>query len=990
MDEIPDLNLNRRLPSEANANRLTSESIEEQLARVLRSEAFANSERLRAFLEYTVRQHLQGNAEALKEYTIALEVFRQPPTYDPRFVSTVRSGATRLREKLRIYYAGEGRDDPILIDFPGGHYVPRFTPRLPNPEPNQEGNVPGTRSNESDAVNVAPGDLFEPTAIRRRWVLAVSAAVLLLLGGFAYWRWSPRPGPPRLISRKSVAVLGFQNLSDSRDSAWLSLALVEMFRAELAAGDKLRIVSGEETTRAKTEMDLRDAGTMSKETLARLGRNLGADWVVMGSYLELGGASGEIRLDLHIQGTTGGETLATVSGSGAKDRLFDMVSRAGAELRASLGVPAISPDESLGLRATLPANQAAMRLYAEALGKLRMSDALTARDLLTKAVALDPNYSPSHSALAEAWSALGYDKNAREEAKRALDLSNDLPREARWLIEARYREMTRDWDKAIEAYKKLWAFHPDAVDHGVRLASAQTSSGKAKDALATVEELRRFSRARQPPERADPRIDLAEASARGSLAEYQQELAAAQQADRIGTERAAWWVVARAKIAEGMALWHLGKLTDALAAFDRARTLYSGVSDKRGLAAALNAIANVASDQGDLTTTKKTYEEALALYREIGDKGGMATALNDLGVLLKDRRDFRGARKMYDESMAVCRETADRGGEARALFNSANLLWSGPPPGPLPLYQKALKTFEELGNKMAKERVLNEMGVWSNNHGQLAQALDFFNQTLEISRQTGERGAEAFAYGNQADVLSNLGRLEEAKRSYEQELAIWRQLNLPRGVAQSHNNLGAVLFRLGDFAAARKEYEAAVELLRSLDDKNTLSQSQLGLALLDLEEDRLEAAESALRNVTRQFHGQKEVDGEMSGYLALSRCLLRQRKYKAAQGAIRQSAALEKSVRRKDLDFQADILRARAQAGLGDAAGALRRARAVVAEAGRLGYRDLALDARLATAEAEFRSGKRDMARRDLLALAEESRAQGFGLIAREATEAAK
>jgi tetratricopeptide (TPR) repeat protein len=1035
MDEIPDSSSNRRFHNEANGDPPSSESIEEQLARILKSETFAGSARLQAFLEFTVRQHLKGNAEALKEYSIALEVFRKPPTYDPSFDSTVRSAAVRLREKLKEYYAGEGRNDPLLIDLPGGHYIPRFTSRLPNPEQNclsleltaqetgdQEGKlrVPQSIGPEagapvqryadeeqkrnpdldgatrdvvgSDRVPTLSGKpaTLERTTIRWgwRWFFAVLAAALLALAMFAYWR-SPRTAPG-YVARKSVAVLGFQNLSHSRDSAWLSPALVEMFRAELAAGDKLRIISGEETTRAKAEMDLREAGTLSKETLAHLGRNLGVDWVVVGSYVELGGASGEIRLDLQIQGTTGGETIATVSGNGVKDRLFDIVSRAGAELRVRLGVQAISPAESLGLRATLPANQAALRLYTEGIVKLRMFDALTARDLLTKAVVLDPSFSLSHSALAEAWSALGYDNNAKEQARKALDLSKDLPREERWLIEGRYREMTREWEKAIEAYKKLWAFHPDAVDHGLRLAAAQTSSGKGKDALATIEELRKLSRAEHTPERTDPQIELAEAVARGSLADYKQELAAAQHADQIGIEQRAWLVVARAKIEEGMAFWRLAKLTDALTAFDRARTLYSGVSDKRGLASALNAIANIASDQGDLVTTKKTYEDALALYREIGDKGGMATVLNDLGVLLKNRGDLRRARKRYDESLAICREIADRHGEARALFNMALLLWGGPPPGPLPLYQKALKIFEELSYKTGQNVVLNEMGVWSNNHGQLPQALDFFNQTLEISRQTGERGAVALAYWNQAEVLSNLGRLEESKRSGEQALAIYRELNLPSAVAQSHNNLGAVLYRTGDFGAARKEYEEAVRLLTSMGDKKAPSESQLGLALLDLEEGRPVAVESMVRNLAQQFHEQKATDGEMLGYLALSRCLLRQRKYKEAQAAIRQAATLEKSVGRKDLDLQAAILRARARAGLGDVTGARSALRRVLSETTKLGYRGLELEARCAATEIELRTGKSDAARRDLLALAEQSRAEGFGFVAGEAAAAAK
>src|SRR5207248_6555509 len=73
----------------------------------------------------------------------------------------------------------------------------------------------------------------------------------------------------------------------------------------------------------------------------------------------------------------------------------------------------------------VPANPDAARLYAEGLAKLQVFDALAARNLLEKAIAADPSHALSHSALAQSWSALGYDAKAQQEAKNALDRSEE-------------------------------------------------------------------------------------------------------------------------------------------------------------------------------------------------------------------------------------------------------------------------------------------------------------------------------------------------------------------------------------------------------------------------------------------------------------------------------------------------------------------------------------------------------------------------------------
>ncbi len=108
---------------------LSPEAIQSEVERILASEKFARSKRLRSLLRFTVAQTLQGNADILKEYVIGTEVLKKPDPYDPRSDSLVRVLASRLRVKLKEYYSDGGSDDPLVIEFPKGKYVPRFQRR---------------------------------------------------------------------------------------------------------------------------------------------------------------------------------------------------------------------------------------------------------------------------------------------------------------------------------------------------------------------------------------------------------------------------------------------------------------------------------------------------------------------------------------------------------------------------------------------------------------------------------------------------------------------------------------------------------------------------------------------------------------------------------------------------------------------------------------------------------------------------------------------
>jgi hypothetical protein len=138
-----------------------------QVQRIVSSKTFKTSEVHRNLLTYLAEKSLSGDAQNLKEYTVGLDVFGKPSTYDPRQESVVRMHVGRLRQKLTEYYRTEGLDDPIIVDLPKGGFAMTFTPRPVAPEP-----------------EVAPPAPPPKTISHREITLAALLAVALVIAGY--------------------------------------------------------------------------------------------------------------------------------------------------------------------------------------------------------------------------------------------------------------------------------------------------------------------------------------------------------------------------------------------------------------------------------------------------------------------------------------------------------------------------------------------------------------------------------------------------------------------------------------------------------------------------------------------------------------------------------------------------------------------------------------------------------------------------------------
>jgi eukaryotic-like serine/threonine-protein kinase len=803
---------------------------------------------------------------------------------------------------------------------------------------------------------------------RRRGIVRLVAA--LTLAGIAVtaiygWKQSHRTpssaNPTAIVPigatapRRSIAVLGFRNLSGRPEEGWISTALAAMLSTELEAGEKLRLVSGEDIARTKLDLPLADADSLSRDTLAQLHKNLNSDLMVIGSYTALGEKSGNrIRLDLRLQDTVAGETIGDVAVVGGEADLFDMVSEAGSRLREKLGVEAVSPVEAVSVRASLPSNRDAARLYSEGLARLRVFDALEARGLLQRAIAADPKYSLAHSALAEAWSRLGYDKKAQQEAKQAYDLSATLSREARLVVEGRYREIDHQYEKAVEVYRTLFTLFPDNVDYGLKLSGVQVLASKARDALVTVESLRKFA----PPASEDPRIDLAEGAAWEALGEPKRGREVAAPALEKARARGARLIQARALRDRCWLLRFAGQEQDAIAACRESRDIYAAAGDLDGEATAVRTWADALTET-DVPESIRLYQQAEVLYRRIGSEGGVASVVNNLGLVYEAQGDLATAEKMHRQALASFRLLENKRNQAIITGNVADeRMEQGDLRGALQLYQEQVRLLDQLQSEDS-------------------------------------RGLFALPGYNMALIRQLQGDLVGARQGFEQSLATWQANGDKDFSAYAMWSLGSLLLQQADFSGARKMYDQALALRTSADDKLTIAETQTALADLSLEEARSPVEEeAAVRQTLEVFQAQKMRDDEVQAWRILARALLAEGKAAAAKEATKHARSLAAKSQNPETRWQTAITAARiesaeknpAQCAAGIAA---RKELAVIITKSReLGYVGIELDARLALAEIEMKAGQITAGREHLTAIEADAKAKGYNLIARKATTA--
>lgn len=738
------------------------------------------------------------------------------------------------------------------------------------------------------------------------WLLGVGLIGLAGLLAIA-WRVPMRPAAGPVTSRplRTVAFVGFSNLSRNAKDAWIAPALIEMLGAELNVAADLRVVPDELVRDASTDLAPPAAAGYAPQTLARLRQRLDADYIVSGSYLVSGAEdNAPLRVDIALQDARNGALLASVTNQSGLRELTTLVSRTGGSLRDKLGVLPPGGQALDQVANEQPPNLDVARRIGFALDALRNYDPARARDELLEAVAEAPGYAPSYIYLAEAWSALGYRDKALAAAGQAAQNAANLPPEQRLQAEAVVESERTNWTMAVAAWQALAKLKPLNPEYRLRQIDAQIAAGEARQAQRSLAELRLL-----PDVAGDARTELAAAhlaaaedDAKGDADHAANALRQAQGHDAAG-------LVADAQLELAAAKTHLGQREEARKDLAAAIEAYRSIRNPRGEADARRALAAVLADLNRGQDAREEYQRALALDQSVGDAAGVALIYRDLCGLLWVSGDRDGAQTAARHSLDLARETDN-----------------------LPLQAWTLRALATIA---ADEAVSDEV-------------MQEYREVTALTERSGNRGGHVWSLATYADAERLRGELGQAHTTCEQSNTEAAALSDPQFAVYSGFTCALVAVDRGETDAARIALQTVVRKAASMGDATNLNNAYMILAQLDMDEKLWAAARDKLREASRGFAAAELRTGEADAQALLALCAQALGEITERDSAMERARTLRQAMTSRQEVYVVDIALAQVAAATRADGTAVQKLLALATDAEQRRFVPWALEARVA------------------------------------------
>jgi class 3 adenylate cyclase/tetratricopeptide (TPR) repeat protein len=181
-------------------------------------------------------------------------------------------------------------------------------------------------------------------------------------------------------------------------------------------------------------------------------------------------------------------------------------------------------------------------------------------------------------------------------------------------------------------------------------------------------------------------------------------------------------------------------------------------------------------------------------------------------------------------------ETARAAGDRRALAEAYEALHSATSMAgfeqPRPYGRLALELFEELGDREAQSRGLNNLGVlaWFEGHGN--EALEMFERSRDAAAEAGDTLGAAASAHNVGDVLLRQGRLAEAEAVLRPLLTVFKGLGSEEYWASTLRWLGLTAVRSGRSDEGRDQIEQARAIFTELGLASEIAETDTAVAEL--------------------------------------------------------------------------------------------------------------------------------------------------------------
>ncbi len=756
------------------------------------------------------------------------------------------------------------------------------------------------------------------------WPLLAGIVSVLILAvvGYVYRGALFAPAVEKAGPVLSLAVMPFQNASGDQSWDWLGPSLADMLSTDVGQSSHLRTVSPDRVQQVFHDLRISANSIVDSSTLGRVAEFTNADTLVWGQFTRLGD---QIRIDATLQDRKHNRTIQVKSEAASQKELLAAVDRLAEQIRQNLS---LSQDLVKELRAQsfkpTSSSVEALRDYNEGLQSLRQGNNLEAQKRLLAATNEDPQFAVAYSRLGEAYSALGYDSDAEQAARRAVELSQNLPLAQKYFIEASLARVTKNNQQAMAAYENLAKSFPDNLDVLFALGSLNEDAGDLDKARTYYGKVLQADSKNLDALLAIGRVEIKSGNP-------QQGLDPLDRARHIAIDLDNQEQQALILQATGIAYKLMNKPAEALRNYQDSMAINQRLGQKRGVAASLVEIAQVQLKLGKSDEALAAYNDALKIRREIGAKKEAGDTLIDLGVFYLDRGQPDQALQVFKESLQIQRDAGDETYQGLCLNNIANAYTQkGENQDALTYLQQALQIREKLnvpddiadtlqnlgeayaalgqfdqamtsdmrgldlyrksGDNAGAAKTSHSMGLVFEYQGRLGPAIGALQDSVKAFRDLGDRSSTmAEALIGLAGALARAGREAEATTSLDEAEGLARGLKNDALLASVLNERGAVSFYQGDLKSAKSSYEQALQFASHAADKDVLLASKMNLAKVAVADGNDRTAVNELRRLARQADSQGRKYISVASSVLLAEAMIKNKEYVAARQELQRS-----------------------------------------------------------------------------------------------------
>jgi len=323
------------------------------------------------------------------------------------------------------------------------------------------------------------------------WPAVVVIIALIAMVGWQLWRPASEPaaitGTELSLGKPSLAVLPFQNISESPDQEYFADGMTDDLITDLSKVSGLFVVARNSSFAYKGQ----------SADVRQVANDLGVKYVLEGSVRRAGD---KVRINAQlIDASTGGHIWAE-----RYDRqmtaIFELQDEVIERIVTALAVR-LTPQESESVTHRSTKNAAAYDYFLRGQALVRTTDYREAREAYEQAVAIDPGFARALGALSLSYSIAaqdGWSTDPQEDMQRALALAeqahamDDKIPQVHFALSFAYL-INGDHRQAIDAARRALELDPGYTDAIGLLAWIHAFAGDPQEALRLLEQLKRSS-----------------------------------------------------------------------------------------------------------------------------------------------------------------------------------------------------------------------------------------------------------------------------------------------------------------------------------------------------------------------------------------------------------------------------------------------------------------------------------------------------------------